>query len=220
MLLADELFGLLRSSFPGDAPGQSALPRGSLITDKGKRPMEEDVPSEASSLGEVEVAPAAGPSFRVPALLASGEDPAEAPRSPPARTGPARDPLEEFEVPPAGAPFGAGSHAPSRGFPWMPELGPMLDKIWSEKSFRQLFEEPLQAGNREGMRLLAKVNPAYIYVPFCFDSLLISQPLQAFLANFTYSWRSEAIYAQGRDALLQARGEKEKLAAQLHELAS
>ena len=38
--------------------------------------------------------------------------------------------------------------------------------------------------------------------------------------NFTYSRRSEAIYAQGRDALLQARGEKEKLAAQLHELAA
>ena len=56
----------------------------------------------------------------------------------------------------------------------MPELGPMLDEIWSEESFRQLSEEPLQADNREGMRLLAKVNPAYFYVPFCFDSLLIS----------------------------------------------
>ena len=41
----------------------------------------------------------------------------------------------------------------------MPELGPMLDELWSEESFRQLSEEPLQAGNREGMRLLAKVNP-------------------------------------------------------------
>ena len=39
--------------------------------------------------------------------------------------------------------------------------------------------------------------------------------MQAFLANFTYSRRSEAIYAQGRDALLQARGEKEKLTAQV-----
>ena len=56
----------------------------------------------------------------------------------------------------------------------MPELGPMLDEIWSEESFRQLSEEPLQAGNREGMRLLAKVNLAYFHVPFCFDLLLIS----------------------------------------------
>ena len=33
----------------------------------------------------------------------------------------------------------------------------MLNKIWSEESFKQLFEEPLQAGNRDGIRLLAKV---------------------------------------------------------------
>ena len=38
------------------------------------------------------------------------------------------------------------------------------------------------------------------------------------MANFTYSRRSEAIYAQGRDALLQLRDEKEKLLAQLQEL--
>ena len=107
MLLADELFGLLRSSLPGDAPSRSAPPRESPVADKDKRPMEEDVPSEASSPGEVEAAPAAGTSSRVPALLTSGEDPVEAPRSPPARTGPARDPLEEFEVPLVGAPFGA-----------------------------------------------------------------------------------------------------------------
>ena len=98
--------------------------------------MEEDVSPEVSSPGEVEAAPTAGTSFRILALLTSGEDPVEAPRSPPAGTGPARDPLEEFEVPPAGAPFGAGSHAPSGGFPSMPELGPMLDEIWSEESFR------------------------------------------------------------------------------------
>ena len=136
--------------------------------------MEEDVPSEASSPGEVEATPEAGTSFRVLALMASGEDAAEAPRSPPAGTGPTRDPLEEFEVPPAGAPFGAGSDAPSGGFPWMPELGPMLDEIWSEKSFRQLSEEPLQAGNREGMWLLAKVNPADFHIRFRFDLLLTS----------------------------------------------
>ena len=38
------------------------------------------------------------------------------------------------------------------------------------------------------------------------------------MANFTYSRRTEAIYAQGRDVLLQLRDEKEKLVAQLHEL--
>ena len=42
--------------------------------------------------------------------------------------------------------------------------------------------------------------------------------MQAFLANFTNSRRSEAIYAQGRDALLQARGEKEKFTAQIRGL--
>ena len=68
----------------------------------------------------------------------------------------------------------------------MPELGPMLDEIWSEESFRQLSEEPLQAGNREGMRLLAKVNLAYFHVPFCFDSLLISYCCRHF-------WRTSLI---------------------------
>ena len=56
----------------------------------------------------------------------------------------------------------------------MLELGPMLDEIWSDESFRQLSEEPLQAGNREGMRLLAKVNPADFPIRFLFDLLLTS----------------------------------------------
>ena len=56
----------------------------------------------------------------------------------------------------------------------MLELGPMLDEIWSEESFRQLSEEPLQAGNREGMPLLTKVNPADFHIRFRFDLLLIS----------------------------------------------
>ena len=51
----------------------------------------------------------------------------------------------------------ANTAGPSRSFHWMPELGPILDEIWSEESFRQLFEEPLQANNRDGVRLLAKV---------------------------------------------------------------
>ena len=41
--------------------------------------------------------------------------------------------------------------------------------------------------------------------------------MQAFLFNFIYSHRTEAIFAQGRDALLQLRTEKEKLAAKLQE---
>ena len=48
----------------------------------------------------------------------------------------------------------------------MSELGPMLDEIWSKESFRKLFEEPLQAGNREGMRLFAKVNSVDFYICF------------------------------------------------------
>ena len=41
--------------------------------------------------------------------------------------------------------------------------------------------------------------------------------MQAFLANFTYSRRSEALFAQGKEALLHLRGEKEKLNAKLQE---
>ena len=165
---------MLRLSPSGNVPSRPTPPRESPIADKGKRPMEEATPSEASSPEEVEAPPTAGASSQVRALPSPGEDSTEIPRSPPARTDPARDPLEDFEVPPAGAPFGAGSPAPSGGFPWMPELGPMLDELWSEETFRQLSQEPLQAGNREGMRLLAKVNPVYVYIPFCFVLLLIS----------------------------------------------
>ena len=142
--------------------------------DKGKRPMEETTPPEASSSEEVEVPPVAGASSRAQALPSPGNDLTENPPSPPAITNSARDPLEDFEVPPAGAPFGAGSPAPSGGFPWMPELGPMLDELWSEETFRQLSKEPLQAGNREGMRLFAKVCPFSVCIPFYFVLLLIS----------------------------------------------
>ena len=43
---------------------------------------------------------------------------------------------------------------------------------------------------------------------------------QAFLSNFLYSRRIEAIFAQGRDALLQLRTEKERLAARLQEIST
>ena len=167
LLHADELFGLLRSSPPGDAPDRSAPHREASVMDKGKQPVADAIPSGTASLEEqTAAAAAASPSSGVPALSTSGVDPAEAPRDSPAGSGPTRDPLEDFKVPPAGTPFGAGSYAPSGGFPWMPELGPMLDEIWSEGSFRQLSEEPLQAGNREGIRLLAKVNPTDFHIRF------------------------------------------------------
>ena len=41
--------------------------------------------------------------------------------------------------------------------------------------------------------------------------------MQAFLANFTYFRRSEAFFAQSKEALLYLRGEKEKLDARLQE---
>ena len=44
--------------------------------------------------------------------------------------------------------------------------------------------------------------------------------MQAFLANFTYSRRSEAIFAQGREARLRLCEEKEKLATELREVSS
>ena len=85
--------------------------------DKGKQPVVEDAPSRTLSPEEqIAAATAAGPSSGAPALITSGVDPAEAPRNSPAGSGPARDPLEDFEVPPVGTPFGAGSYAPSGGF--------------------------------------------------------------------------------------------------------
>ena len=44
--------------------------------------------------------------------------------------------------------------------------------------------------------------------------------LQAFLASFTYSQRSEAILTKGREALLRFCEEKEKLVAELREASS
>ena len=44
--------------------------------------------------------------------------------------------------------------------------------------------------------------------------------MQAFLANFTYSRRSEATFAKGRESLLRLREEKEKLAIELCEASS
>ena len=40
------------------------------------------------------------------------------------------------------------------------------------------------------------------------------------MANFTYSRRSKALFAQGKEALLHLRGEKEKLAARLQEVST
>ena len=41
--------------------------------------------------------------------------------------------------------------------------------------------------------------------------------MQIFLTSFTYSRRSEAIFARGRDALLHLREEKKKLATKLRD---
>ena len=40
-----------------------------------------------------------------------------------------KDPLDDFVVPPAEAPYGEGSFTPSESFPWITGLGPMLDEI-------------------------------------------------------------------------------------------
>ena len=34
----------------------------------------------------------------------------------------------------------------------------MLDKIWAEESFKRLPDEPVQADNREGMRMLSRMS--------------------------------------------------------------
>ena len=203
---------MLWSSPSGNAPSRPTPPRESPIMDKGKRPMEETAPSEASSPEEVEAPPAAGASLRAQVLPSPGEDLTENSRSPPAGTNSARDPLDDFEVPPAGAPFGAGSPAPSGGFPWMPELGPMLDELWSEETFRQLSEEPLQAGNREGMRLFAKVNPFYAH------SLLFY--LVTNLTCCRHSWRTSPIpggrrQSTPRDGMLYSRLEARRGSSRL-----
>ena len=117
MLLVDELFGLLRSSLPGDAPGRSAPPRESPVADKDKQPMVEDAPSGTlSSEEQIDAASAAGPSSRALTLITWGVDPAEALWNFPSGSGPTRDPMEDFEVPPAGTHCGVGSYAPSGGF--------------------------------------------------------------------------------------------------------
>ena len=74
----------------------------------------------------------------------------------------------------------------------------MLDEIWSEESFRQLSEEPLQAGNREGMRLLAKVNAADFHIRFRFDLLLISYCCRHF-------WKTSPIPGARKPSLLKAK---------------
>ncbi|MCV5004161.1 hypothetical protein OFM39_31370, partial [Escherichia coli] len=64
---------------------------------------------------------------------------------------------DDFAVPPAGTPYGESSFNPSGSFSWVIGLGPMLDEIWSDESFKGFSEEPLQVGNREGMRMLSRV---------------------------------------------------------------
>ena len=54
-----------------------------------------------------------------------------------------KNPSDDFAVPPARTPYGNGFFNPSRSFPWIADLGPMLDEIWSEESFKRLSEEPL-----------------------------------------------------------------------------
>ena len=54
-----------------------------------------------------------------------------------------KDPLDNFVVPLAGTPHGEGSFHLSGLFPWIAGLGPMLDGICSEESFKGLSEEPL-----------------------------------------------------------------------------
>ena len=78
----------------------------------------------------------------------------------------AKDPLEDFTVPPAGTLFGKGSFTPLGSFPWIPDLRPMLDEIWGEESFTRLSEEPLQGGNREGIRMLSRVVSFANALPF------------------------------------------------------
>ena len=68
-----------------------------------------------------------------------------------------KNPLDDFAVPPAGTPYGESSFNPSGSFSWVIGLGPMLDEIWSDESFKGFSEEPLQVDNREGMRMLSRV---------------------------------------------------------------
>ena len=159
---ADELFGLLGSPPSIGAPDRSALVPKSSSRDKanGKQVAEDAAPSEPTPLKESDTVQgsAVGPSSsRALATEASRSECVGAPQGPPEGSVPARDPLEDFTVPPVGTPFGEELHIPSRSFLWMLELDPMLDEIWSEESFIQLSKEPLQANNRDGVRLLAKV---------------------------------------------------------------
>ena len=109
---------------------------------------------------------------RVPVGESLREDPAEIPK----------DPLEDFTVPPARTPFGEGFLTPSGSFPWIPDLGPILDEIWAEGSFKRLSEEPLLADNRENMWMLTRVRSANA-LPFDNFLTLLLPPL--FVAGIT-----------------------------------
>ena len=97
----------------------------------------EDAPPSGTPLpngSDTQHEDAAGPSSsRAPAREFSREKPVEVPK----------DPLEDFTVPQAGTLFGEGSFTPSGSFSWIPDLGPMLDEIWAEESFKWLSKEPL-----------------------------------------------------------------------------
>ena len=133
---------------------------------RGERVVEDAPPSKTPPPMESDIrclevaATSALSSSRTPTKEGSRKGTADAPRDPSERTEMMvhpKDPLEDFFVPPASTPYGEGSYTPSRSFLWVSALGPMLDEIWSEEDFKRLSEEPLQACNREGMRLLSRV---------------------------------------------------------------
>ena len=122
---------------------------------KGKQAAEGDLPSGTLPLKEsnIQREETALSSSKIPTGGTSRRESAEVPKNT----------LDDFGVLVVWTPYGKGSFNPSRLFSWIADLGLMLDEIWSEESFQEFCKEPLQADNREGMRMLSKVRLFFFF---------------------------------------------------------
>ena len=100
-------------------------------------------PKEGDALREEVAGPSAPSSSMTPVGETSRGESTKVPQDPPKGKIPPKDPFEDFTGRPTGTPYGEGSYTPSGSFPWVSDVGPMLDEIWSKESFKRLSEAPL-----------------------------------------------------------------------------
>ena len=175
----------------GTSEGQTSSPESSIgDEDNGELVVEDAAPSGTpssmeSDIRHLEVEATSAPlPTRTQAEETSRRESAGAPQDLSRRSEravPPKDTLDDFFVPPAGTPYGEGFYTSSGSFTLVSDLDPMLDEIWSEEEFKRLSKEPLQAGNREGMRLLSRVK---FTEAFSFEELTRSFLIVLFVAGF------------------------------------